>query len=131
MKIKWIEIERKNDQRGSLIVAESMKNIPFVIQRVYCLTNMSGETRGLHAHKELLQVMVCLSGTCTVTLDDGIEKQNVKLDDTKNGLLIGKMIWRSMHTFSKNCILMLLASDWYDENDYIRDYTTFKNLVTS
>ena len=66
-----------------------------------------------------------------MTLDDGIEKQNVKLDDTKNGLLIGKMIWRSMHTFSKNCILMLLASDWYDENDYIRDYTTFKNLVTS
>lgn len=131
MKIQWVEIERKNDKRGSLIVAESMKNIPFVIQRVYCLTNMSGEMRGLHAHKELLQVMICLSGTCTVTLDDGIEKQDIKLDDTKNGLLIGKMIWRSMHTFSKNCILMLLASDWYDENDYIRDYRTFKNLVTT
>lgn len=128
MEIKWINISKHSDERGSLLVAEAQKNIPFDIKRVYCLYGMHLEPRGFHAHKELQQVMICLSGHCDVILDDGSEKKTVSVDRNQKGLLIDKMIWHEMHNFSENCVLMVLASDWYDENDYFRNYLDFRAL---
>ncbi|WHN66361.1 FdtA/QdtA family cupin domain-containing protein [Cysteiniphilum sp. QT6929] len=125
MQVEWVELYNKSDNRGSLIVAEAQKNIPFEIKRVYCLYGLNSESRGFHAHKDLQQVMVCLSGTCEVVLDNGISKKTVKLNNTSKALLIDKMVWHEMHEFSADCVLMVLASDWYDESDYIRDYPCF------
>ena len=125
MEIQWIDLYNKSDNRGSLVVAEAQKNIPFVINRVYCLYNLSEEPRGFHAHKELLQVVVCLSGSCKFLLDNGQEKEVVDLNSEFPGLFVDKMIWREMFDFSSDCVLMVLASKHYDENDYIRDYDDF------
>ena len=86
---------------------------------------MNGRPRGFHAHKKLHQVAVCLAGSCRMTLDDGHEKAAVTLDDPARGILIRQMVWREMHDFSPDCILMVLASHVYDEDDYIRDYDAF------
>lgn len=129
MKIKWIELENRSDERGQLIVAESQKNIPFEIKRIYCLYGMDSKPRGFHAHKDLQQVMVCLAGSCNILIDNGLIKKNISMDTTKQGLFIDKMIWREMNEFSKNCVLMVLASEWYDEEDYIRDYDMFNKEV--
>lgn|SRR3990167_134680 len=127
MKIEWISLENKTDYRGSLIVAEAQKNIPFEIKRMYCIYNVPDQNnRGLHAHRELQQVMLCVAGSCQVMLDNGHEKTVVILQQNGMGLLIDKMIWREMSHFSKDCVLIVLASAWYDEADYIRDYDEFK-----
>ena len=125
MEIKWIELESRGDKRGQLIIAESQKNIPFEIKRVYCLYDMGSMPRGFHAHKELQQVMVCLTGNCSVMLDDGTEKHTILINKDKPGILIDKFIWHEMSNFSQDCILMVLASDYYDESDYIRNYNQF------
>ena len=88
-----------------------------------------GVRRGYHAHKQLQQVLVCVSGSCKVLLDDGNEKLEIKLDNPQKGLLITSLIWREMYQFSKNCVLLVLASEVYDESDYIRDYKEFKKLA--
>lgn len=128
MEVKWIKLDKRNDRRGQLIISESKKNIPFDIKRVYCLVGMNDKPRGFHAHKELQQVMVCLAGKCNVVLDDGLSKFTVELNDLSDGLFIDKMVWHEMNNFSRNCILMVLASEWFNENDYIRDLNVFKKI---
>ena len=114
------------DERGSLISLEAMKNIPFNIKRVYYIFGVDPKLpRGYHAHKELQQVLVCVSGSCKVILDDGNVKSEYMLDKPDKGLFVGKMFWREMHDFSEDCILMVLASEYYEEEDYIRDYEEF------
>ena len=125
MEIQWIDLYNKSDTRGSLVVAEAQKNIPFDIKRVYCLYNLNKEPRGFHAHKELQQVVVCLSGSCKFLLDNGQEKEVVDLNVKTSGIFVDKMIWHEMYNFSSDCVLMVLASDHYDEADYIRDYNKF------
>ena len=125
MQVEWVELYNKSDHRGSLIVAESQKNTPFEIKRVYCLYGMNTEPRGFHAHKNLQQVMVCLSGSCKLMLDDGKTRVTIRLEPNGKGVKISNMIWREMHDFSEDCVLMVLASEWYDESDYIRDYSRF------
>lgn len=111
---------------GKLVVIESARNLPFEIKRTYFIMNVrKGESRGFHAHKELRQVAVCLKGSCKMILDDGINKQTVAMNSTKEGLLIDKMIWHEMHEFSDDCILAVFADDYYDEEDYIRSYDCF------
>jgi len=127
--IKWVDIKNCADSRGTLIVAEGQKNIPFEIKRVYCLYKMPGEPRGFHAHKNLRQVMVCLAGKCNITLDDGVIRESVEISVDAPGLLIDNFIWREMSDFSPDCVLMVLASQWYDENDYIRNYDEFKKFA--
>lgn len=118
------------DGRGDLIVLEAMKNIPFEIKRVYYLTNLNSKyPRGFHAHKKLEQVLICLQGTCRIVLDDGVECREFKLTSANQGLLLDKFFWREMHDFSDDCILMVLASDYYNESDYIRDYVGFKEVL--
>lgn len=121
-----LEFKSNGDDRGSLVALESHKNIPFEIKRVYYIFDTkSGVVRGLHAHKDLLQVMVCLKGSCRIVLDDGSTKEQVVLDSPNKGMLIESMMWREMHDFSADCVLMVLANEYYDESDYIRDYNEF------
>lgn len=126
----FIAFQSKGDDRGSLVALESAKNIPFEIKRVYYIFDTkSGVVRGLHAHQDLSQVMVCLKGSCRVVLDNGSTKEQVVLDSPNKGLLIDSMLWREMHDFSEDCVLLVLANEHYDESDYIRDYDEFIKFI--
>ena len=129
--INLIHFEVKGDDRGSLVALEALKNIPFAIKRVYYLTKLSADyPRGFHAHIELKQVAICLNGSCRFVLDNGQHKEEVVLDSSAVGLYIPEMIWREMHDFSEDCVLIVLASEYYAEADYIRDYTAFLEAKT-
>lgn len=124
--IKLIDFPSLGDERGSLVALEGCKNIPFDIKRVYYIFGtQQGGARGFHAHKQLKQVAVCIAGKCRITLDNGFKKEEAYLDSPFKGLLIGDMVWREMHDFSKDCVLLVLASEHYDETDYIRNYSEF------
>lgn len=130
--IKFIDFPALGDERGSLVALESEKTVPFPIKRVYYIfcTN-AGVSRGFHAHKRLQQVALCITGKCRMILDDGRQRDEVWLDSPNKGLIIGDLVWREMHDFSEDCVLLVLASEHYDEDDYMRDYDEFKNQVTS
>lgn len=129
--VQLIKFDEFTDQRGSLMALEANKNIPFMIKRVYCIyNNKSGLARGAHAHKALHQVMFALSGSCTIKLFNGTEEKVVVLEHPNMGLLINGVVWREMHDFSKDCVLTVLASDHFDESDYIHDYKDFKAHLT-
>jgi len=122
----------KGDSRGSLIALEAQKDIPFEIKRIYYIFDTKvGIVRGYHAHKTLQQVLICVSGSCTIVLDDGKERSEVLLEKPDVGLYIGPGIWREMKNFSHDAVLLVLASEYYDENDYIREYDTFKRYLDS
>ncbi|BAE85107.1 sugar 3,4-ketoisomerase [Desulfitobacterium hafniense] len=126
MDIRMIEFRLLSDGRGGLIAIEQLKDIPFEIKRVYYIFDVTeGVERGFHAHKKLQQVMFCPHGSCKIRLDDGAEKTEVLLDSPDKGLLVKSNIWREMFDFSPGTVLMVLASDYYDESDYIRDYAEF------
>ena len=126
MKIKIINFDTKGNEQGWLISLEQNRNIPFDIKRVYYIFGTKSEIRrGFHAHKDLKQVLICVKGSCTILLDDGIEKAEVKLDSPDKGLMVNKMIWHEMFNFSDDCVLLVLADDYYDEADYIRNYEEF------
>ncbi len=112
--------------QGNLVALESCKNIPFDIKRVYYIWGTEAHvTRGRHAHKTLEQVIVCLSGSCDFILDDGQHRETIHLNNPAEGLYIKHNVWREFTNFSKDCVVMVLASDYYDESDYIRDYAEF------
>ena len=120
------------DDRGQLIAIEEYKDIPFQIRRVYYLFGTAHDTvRGKHAHKKLEQVLICVHGSCRIRLDDGTEHITVLLDNPCEGLHIANNIWREMFDFSPGAVLLVLASEPYDESDYIRDYDDFLAEVKS
>lgn len=124
--IKLISFPSLGDDRGSLVALESLQSIPFDIKRVYYIFGTKqGVARGFHAHKQLKQVAVCVTGRCRMVLDDGKHREEVWLDSASKGILIEDMVWREMHDFSEDCVLLVLASEHYDESDYIRDYVEF------
>lgn len=124
--LKTIDFPELGDERGGLISLEATKQIPFDIKRVYFIyKTQPGLARGFHAHKQLQQVAVCVSGKCRMVLDDGNKREELWLDSPDKGLFIGDLVWREMHDFSDDCVLLVLASEYYDESDYIRDYETF------
>jgi len=126
LKIKTINFPIKGDSRGSLIALEGNKDIPFEIKRVYYIFDTKKDViRGHHAHKTLEQVLICVSGSCTIVLDDGKERSEVLLDKPNIGLYVGPNMWREMKDFTPDAVLLVLASDLYDEADYIRDYSEF------
>ena len=133
MKIKFINFEIKGDDRGNLIAIEQFKNVPFEIKRVYYIFDTKRSVRrGFHAHKNLKQVAICVKGSCKFLLDDGKERiDNIVLDSPNKGLLIEEMIWREMYDFSDDCVLLVLASEYYDESDYIRDYDEFMKIINN
>lgn len=124
--IDWIELPNFGDERGSLVVIESAQNIPFEVKRLYYIYDAKPEIpRGFHAHKELFQIAFCLKGKCKMKMDNGVSKEEVWLDQPNKGLLIPSKVWHEMHDFSKDCVLLVLASDFFDEKDYIRNYQDF------
>ncbi|MFM5437873.1 FdtA/QdtA family cupin domain-containing protein [Aeromonas enteropelogenes] len=129
--IKLINFPVLGDERGSLVALENNKNIPFDIKRVYYIYGTEqGVARGFHAHKALKQVAICISGSCRFVMDDGLNKEELILNSPSKGLLIDAMQWHEMYDFSTDSILLVLASDIYDENDYIRDYGSFIKELT-
>lgn len=130
MEIKKYFFQEHGDYRGQLIALEEEKEIPFMIRRIYYMYNTKkGIHRGLHAHRTLEQMLICIHGSCRVILDDGIERQEVLLDKPYEGIYVGPDTWREMYDFSPDAVLLVLASQIYDENDYIRNYDQFKALV--
>lgn len=115
-----------NDQKGNLTVVQSDETVPFQVKRVYYLYDVpGGEDRGSHAHKNLRQLIVAASGSFSVTLDDGKVKRTFMLNRPYQGLLVAPGIWRDLYDFSSGAICLVLASELYDADDYIRDYDSF------
>ena len=128
--IKWIDFPPLGDDRGSLVALEGAKTVPFDIKRVYYIFDTKkGVSRGFHAHKNLEQVAICVRGSCRMVLDDGTNRVDAILDSPIKGIYIGNLVWREMHEFSDDCVLLVLASEHYDESDYIRDYQDFEQIT--
>ena len=118
------------DDRGQLISLEEYNDIPFRIKRVYFMYDtVSDAVRGHHAHKNLQQILVCVHGSCKIRLDNGTEKKVVSLEKPYEGLYVANNMWREMFDFSPDAVLMVFASEVYDEADYIRDYDEFLKFV--
>ena len=118
------------DERGQLIALEEFNDIPFTIKRLYYMYDtQKGVRRGFHAHKSLEQILICIHGSCKIMLDNGVEKKIVLLEKPYEGLYISNNMWREMYDFSSDAVLMVLASELYDEDDYIRDYNEFIKIV--
>lgn len=132
MNVEWIEFRSHGDERGQLVALEQGVEIPFAIKRVYYIFDtLEGVRRGFHAHRALQQVLVCVSGSCKIMLDDGMEKCDVQLDSPCKGIVVGNAVWREMYDFSENAVLMVMASELYDESDYIRNYNDFLEYVNN
>jgi hypothetical protein len=124
-----IELPRITDPRGNLTVAEQLKEVPFDIKRVYWTYDVpGGESRGGHAHKRLYQLLVAMSGSFNVTLDNGQATKTYLLNHPWQGLLIGPGVWRTLEDFSSGAVCMVLASELFDLDDYIYDYDQFKEI---
>lgn len=125
-----IQLKRITDPRGNLTVAEQFKDLPFSIKRAYWVYDVpAGESRGGHAHKNLYQFLIAVSGSFTVTLDNGTERKPFLLNHPWEGLLIGPNTWRTLDDFSSGAVCLCLASEEYDEEDYIRDYNDFIKFI--
>ncbi len=130
MEIIKYEFQKHGDERGMLVALEEKKDIPFEIKRVYYIYDtLKGVRRGFHAHKSLEQILICIQGSCKILLDDGYEKREVLMDKPYEGLYISNVIWREMFDFSSDAVLIVLASDYYNESDYIRDYNEFLEFI--
>jgi len=118
------------DSRGNLTFVESRRHLPFAIERVYYLYDVpSGAIRGGHAHKELEQILIALSGSFDVLVDNGHTRERHSLNRSHTGLYIGPLVWREIDNFSSNAICLVLASMWFDENDYFRTYEKFMDSL--
>lgn len=127
---KILDFPRIQDPRGNLTVIETIHHIPFEIKRVYYLYDVpGGAVRAGHGHKKLEQLIIAMSGSFDVTLEDGVDKKKYHLNRSYCGLYIPSMIWREIDNFSSGSVCMALASDYYDESDYFRDYQEFLEVV--
>lgn len=118
------------DERGNLVALEELKDIPFQIKRVYYVYDTAeGVHRGFHAHRNLEQILICVHGKCKIKLDNGYEQEIILLDKPNEGLHVKSNMWREMYDFSSDAVLMVLASEYYDVEDYIRDYDTFLRIA--
>jgi len=128
--VKLIDLPVISDPRGDLTFVEGRNHVPFDIARVYYLYNVPVDSeRGGHAHKELQQVVFALSGSFRLKVDDGVEHTEFWLRNPRQGVLIDRLIWREMDSFSQGAVCMVLASHPYDEADYIRDYSEFSIMA--
>lgn len=127
--VKYV-FQPHGDQRGDLVSLEEGKDIPFAIKRIYYLYNTEQDVRrGYHAHKCLQQILICIHGSCKILLDNGHEKKIVPLEKPYEGVYIANNMWREMFDFSPDAVLLVLASELYDESDYIRNYDDFLKFV--
>jgi hypothetical protein len=131
---KYLSLQQVVDESdGILSIAEAKRNIPFDIKRIFYIYGLSSPKaqRGFHAHKELEQVLICLSGSCKLMLADGDDKQYFFLKDPNQGIYIAPKVWLQLFEFSSDCILLIFASDYFEEADYIRDFEEFIKYVES
>lgn len=127
---KLIQLPKISDPRGNLSIIEGQRNVPFDIKRVYYLYDVpGGSDRGSHAHKALHQFVIAMSGSFDVVLDDGRDKKRFHLNRSYYGLYVCPLMWRYLDNFSSGAVCMVLASSYYDEHDYIRDYDRFLAVV--
>jgi dTDP-4-dehydrorhamnose 3,5-epimerase-like enzyme len=132
---KQIDLKFVNDGiDGNLVVAEGARHIPFEIKRVYFINNLSNKaaTRGKHAHKKLEQVLFCLNGSFDLTVEDGERRETIRMvaeTQSHAGFYMGPSVWHTMSGFSPECVILVFASDYYDESDYIRDHAAFLEFV--
>ncbi len=130
MQVNKYVFQSHGDERGQLVALEEFRDIPFRIKRVYYMYDTApGVVRGRHAHKSLEQILVCIHGSCKITMDNGREKKIVPLERPYEGLYVGPHMWHEMSEFSEGAVLLVLASELYDESDYIRDYDEFLKMV--
>lgn len=130
MEIKTYTFPPHGDDRGQLVAIEAMKDLPFPVNRVYYIYDtLPGVRRGFHAHRNLQQILVCVSGSCKIHLDNGHDTAEVTLDKPNIGLYIANNMWREMYDFTPGTVLLVLASEYYDEADYIRNYEDFIRMV--
>lgn len=130
MNYKMLSFQKHGDDRGMLISLETTTEVPFEIKRVYYMYDtVPGVRRGFHSHKKLEQILICTSGSCKIHLDNGFETKEILLDKPYEGLYISSDIWREMYDFSSDAVLMVLASELYDETDYIRNYEEFIKYI--
>jgi hypothetical protein len=120
-----------DERDGVLCILETQKHVPFDIKRVYYINHLEHcvSERGKHAHRELCQVIFCISGSFTLTLDDGTNKQNILMWRDNLGVILGPKLWHTMSNFSNGCVLLVVASDTYKESDYIRNYDEFIKYI--
>jgi len=129
-RVRLIDFPIVHEPRGNLSFIEGGRHVPFDIKRVYYLYDVpGGAMRGGHAHRTINQVIIALSGSFDVVLDDGHETRKVSLNRSYFGLFLPNMIWRELENFSSGAVCMVLASAYYDEAEYIRDYEEFKLLT--
>jgi hypothetical protein len=116
---------------GKLCVIEAEREVPFPIKRVYYINDLANcvSVRGRHAHRRLRQAIFCISGSVELTLEDGQKKQTLRMIRDHVGVLLEPGLWHSMHNFTSGCVLLVLASDYYDEADYLRDYDEWKQWL--
>ena len=130
MEVKMYHFPPHGDDRGQLIAIEENKDLPFDIKRVYYIYDtLEGVRRGFHAHRNLQQILICVSGSCKIHLDNGHDTAEVTLDKPYEGLYIANDMWREMYDFTPGAVLLVLASEYYDEADYIRNYDAFLEMV--
>ena len=123
---KILSLKKISDRRGNLTVIESQKDIPFGIKRIYYIYDVpGGESRGGHAHKNLEQIIIAVSGSFDIKVDDGKERKTFSLNRAYYGLYVPSMVWREIDNFSSGSVCLTLASDYYKESDYIRNYDEF------
>ena len=123
---KIIKIPKISDVRGNLSFIEENRHVPFNIKRIYYLYDIPGDSvRAGHAHKNLHQLMIAISGSFDITLDDGFNKKTLNLKRSYEGLYIPPMTWRDLNNFSSGSVCLVLASDYFDESDYYRNYSEF------
>ena len=129
---KLLELPKISDPRGNLTFIEGGRHVPFEVKRVYYLYDVpGGAERGGHAHKHLSQLIVAISGSFDIVLDDGHQRRRFHLSRSYSGLYICPMIWRQMDNFSSGSVCLVLASNLYDESDYFRDYEQFLSALTT
>jgi len=127
-----IELQYHGDHPdGVLVIGESGRSVPLDIKRIYYINQLGNPKaiRGRHAHKKLEQIIFCINGSFKLKLDDGRKKQSITLKNPYYGIRLGPMLWHEMTDFSKDCVMLVLADDFYNEKDYIRDYNEFLKHV--